>query len=149
MGRLPQEAVGGVVEHGAHRILGAAHDALHAVDRAEVVAAIDAFAAARADQNVLGVVGHADHFMRHDLADGENQIEAAARDEAIDLRGPRVVQLAFGLSRMNSAGNFAEGFDIGAPVVHAEEIVRHVAEHARELIGPHRRRACRARAARP
>ena len=71
--------IGGVVEHGADGIFGAAHDALHAVDGAEIVAAVDALAAAGADQDVLVVVGHADHFMRHDLADGENEIEAAVR----------------------------------------------------------------------
>ena len=59
-------------------LIGAAHDALHAVDGAQVVAAVDAFAAAGADQNVLGVVGHADDFVGHDLADGENEIESAA-----------------------------------------------------------------------
>ena len=58
--------------------MSAAHDALHAVDRAQVVAAVDAFAAAGADEDVLGEVGHADDFVGHDLADGEDEIESAA-----------------------------------------------------------------------
>ena len=139
MGRCSEEMIGGVVEDVAHGIFGAAHDALHAVDRAEVVAAVDALAAACADQDVLGVVGHADHFVGHDLADGEDEIESAARDEPIDLRGPRIVELAFGLFADELGRDFAEGFDVGAPVVDAEEIVRHGAEHARELVRAHGR----------
>src|SRR5581483_252211 len=76
--QMAKELVRSMVEHGAHRILCAAHNAFHAVDSAEIVAAVDAFTAAGAYENVLGVVGHADYFMRHDLADGKNQIEAAA-----------------------------------------------------------------------
>ena len=85
-------------------LIGAAHDALHAVDGAQIVAAVDAFAAACADQNVLGVVGHADDFMGHDLADGENEIESALRNEPVHLRGPRVISLPSDCSQMNSAG---------------------------------------------
>ena len=77
-GDIAQKAFGGVVEDGADRIFSASHDALHAVDGSEVMAAIDAVRASRADQDVLGVVGHADHFMRHDLADGEHKIMTAA-----------------------------------------------------------------------
>ena len=87
MGRSVQEMIGGVVEHVAHGIVGAAHDALHAVDGAQIVAAVDAFAAAGADENVLVVVGHADDFMRHDLADGENEIEAACEMSLLTCAG--------------------------------------------------------------
>jgi hypothetical protein len=102
-----EEVIGGVVEHVAHGIDGAAHDPLHPVDSAQIVAAIDAVAASRAHQNVLVVVGHADHFMGHDLADGENQIEAAPRDELVDLRRPRITQLAFRLLADKLGGNLA------------------------------------------
>ena len=136
---MPQEAIGCIVEHRAHRIFGAAHDALHAVDGAQVVAAVDAFAAAGADENVLVVVGHADHFMRHHLADGEDQVEAAFEKHAVHLRRPWKVELALRLLMDELGRNLAHGLDIRAPVVHAEQLVRHVAEHARKLIGPHRR----------
>ena len=69
--------VRGITQHVAHGIRGAAHDPLHPVDRAQVVAAVDALSASRADQDVLVVVGHADDFMGNDLADGEDQVEAA------------------------------------------------------------------------
>ena len=137
MGRWLQKVIGGVVEHVAHGIVGAAHDALHAVDRAQIVAAIDALAAARADQNVLVVVGHADHFMGHDLADGKNQIEAALRDQPVDLRRPGIIQLAFRLLANELGGNLAQGLDVGAPVMNAEEILRHIAEHVRDLVRAH------------
>ena len=80
--QVAEEVVGGVVEDVADWIVGSAHDALHAVDGAEIMAAVDAFAAAGPDQDVLVVVGHADDFVGHDLADGEDQIEAALRDAA-------------------------------------------------------------------
>ena len=78
-GDVFKKLVGSVVQDLAHRIAGASHDALHAVDRAEIVAAVDALASAGSDQDVLVVVGHADHFMRHDLSDGEHEIEATTR----------------------------------------------------------------------
>ena len=146
---MAQEVVGGVVEHVAHGIHGAAHDALHAVDRAQVMAAVDALAASRAHQDVLVVVGHADHFVGHDLADGEDQVEAALRDEPVDLRRPRIIQLAFRLLADELGRNLAQRLDVGAPVMDAEEILRHVAEHVRDLVRAAWRYACRARAERP
>src|SRR5215472_11007907 len=87
-GEMAEEALSGVVEHGADGVLRGAHDALHAVDRAEVVAAVDAFAAAGADEDVLVVVGHADDFVRDDLADGEYEIPLTVDDVLVDLGGP-------------------------------------------------------------
>ena len=75
--------------------------------------------------------------MGYDLADGEDKIEVTLRDKTIDLRGPRITQLAFGLFVDESGGNFAEGFDIGAPIVDAEEILRYIAEHVRDLVRAH------------
>src|SRR6516225_1010028 len=76
-GQVSQETIGGVIENVADGVLSAAHDALHTVNRAQVVAAIDPVAAPCAHENVLVVIGHADDFVGHDLADGENEIEAA------------------------------------------------------------------------
>ena len=143
--QAPQEFVAGAVEHVAHRIHGAAHNPLHAVHRAQVVAAIDALAPARADEDVLRVVGHADHFVRHHLADRQNQIEAAPRDELVHLRRPGVVQLALGLLLNERGRQLAQCLDFGAPVVCAEQIPRHVAEHMRNLVGPHGRMRAKGR----
>jgi hypothetical protein len=120
-GDIAQEAVGGVVDGRANGVLGPAHDTFHAVDGSEVVAAVDAIGTARTYEDVLRIVGHADHFMQHDLADGEHEIMTAARDEAIGLRGPWLMQLALGNLFNELAGYFAEGFDIGAPVMDTEE----------------------------
>src|ERR1700748_1080794 len=92
-----QEAIGCVVENGADRILGTAHDALHAIDSAEIMAAVDSFASAGPDKNVLVVIAHADHFMRHHLADGKDQIEAVFEKHAVHLCRPREVELALRL----------------------------------------------------
>ena len=59
--------------------------------------------------------------------------------QPIDLRGPRVVQLAFGLFIDELGGDLAECFDIGAPVVDAKEFGRHIAVHVVKLRGLHGR----------
>ncbi len=92
-GQMLREVVGRVVENGAHRVVGAAHDALHAIDRAQKMRAVDAHDAAGADENILVVVGHADHLVRHHLADGEDEVVAAVAHELVHLRGPLVVEL--------------------------------------------------------
>ena len=134
-----QEAIGGVVQNAAHRVVGAAHDALHTVHRAEIVAAIDAFPAARSHQNVFVVIRHADDFMRHDLADGENQIEAALKDQPVDLCRPGKMQLPFRLLFNKSRGHFADGLNVRPPVVNMEQRLWHIAKHAIELRGRHSR----------
>ena len=85
--------------------------------------------AAGADEDVLVVVGHTDDFVRDDLADGENQVVAAIAQQLVDLRGPGVIELAFADFVDEAAGNFAQGDDVVAPVVDAEQIARSGAEH--------------------
>ena len=138
-GPMLEEAVGRVIEHGADGILRLAHDALHAVDGAEVMAAVDAFATAGADQNVLVVVGHSDNFMGHHLADGQDKIPLAVDDVPADLRGPGVMELALGLLLDEGGGDFAEGLDIGSPIVDEKAVMGDSAEHVGELIGAHGR----------
>jgi hypothetical protein len=74
---------------------------------------------------------------RPDLANGQDQVEAALREQAIHLRRPGVVQLAFRLFADKLRRDLAQRLDIGAPVMHAEEILRHVSEHVRNLVRPH------------
>ena len=76
-GQVRGEVLAGVVEDAADGRLGAAHHALHAVDGAEEVGAVDADGAAGADEDVLVAVGHADDLVRNDLADGEDEVVAA------------------------------------------------------------------------
>ena len=132
-GHVFGEVVAGVVQHAANGRVGAAHHALHAVDGAEEVAAMDADGAAGADEDVLVVVGHADDFVRDDLADGEDEVVAAVAEELVDLGGPGVVELALADLVHEAAGDFAEGDDVVAPVVDAEEAARSRAEHGGDL----------------
>src|ERR1700692_4050636 len=136
-GKISQETIGRVIENVAHRILRATHDALHPINCAQVMAAVYALAASGAHQNVLVVIRHADNFVRYDLADRENEIETAVRNETIYLRWPRVVQLAFGLLVDELGRDLAESLDVGSPVVGAEERLRHGAKHSRDLLGLH------------
>jgi len=77
--------------------------------------------------------------MRNDLTNGKDKIERSARDEAIYLRGPRIVELAFRLFLDEFGRNFAKSFYIGTPVMNLKKILRNVSEHLRELAGRHRR----------
>ena len=93
------------------------------------MAPVDALAASRAHENILCVVGHAHHFMGHDLADGENEIEAAMHNEPVHLCRPRVVELAFRLLADEVGRDLAQGLDVRTPVMHAEKLRRHSAKH--------------------
>jgi len=68
-GQVAEKMIGGVIEDVAHGILGAAHDALHAVDGAEIMAGLIPSRPPAADEDVLGEVP-CRHFVGHDLADG-------------------------------------------------------------------------------
>ena len=49
---------------------------------------MDADRAAGSNKDVLVVVGHAHHLVRHHLADGEDEIVAAIAEQLVDLCGP-------------------------------------------------------------
>ena len=136
-GQISQKMIGGVVENLTHGIFSAAHDALHPIHCAQIMAAVDSIAASGADENVLVVIGHANHFMGHDLADREDEIKATTRNEPVHLRRPCIVQLAFRLLINKLRRNFAENLDLRSPVVDVEKLLRHGSEHARDLVGLH------------
>ena len=69
-----QEMLLRVIEHLADGRKIASENPLQAVKRAEHVAGVDHRAPAAADEEILAVIGHADDLVRHDLADGNNQI---------------------------------------------------------------------------
>ena len=64
--------------------------------------------AAGSDEQILVVVGHADHFMGHHLADRENQIVSAFPHQPVELRGPRFAVDALGGFGHDVGGNFAD-----------------------------------------
>src|SRR5438270_8069778 len=82
-GKVPEEPIRGVIEYIAHRVFGATHDSFHAVNRAQIMAAVDALAAAGPYQNVLVVIRHADNFMGDNLTDRENQVEASLGNQPV------------------------------------------------------------------
>src|SRR6266404_5161818 len=136
-GQMSQKAIGSVIENIAYGILRTAHDALHPINRAQIMAAVYAFSPSGAHQNVLVVVRHADDFMRHDLTDRENQVETALCNQPIYLGRPRIVQLAFRLLVDELRRDLAESLNVGSPVMHSEKLCRHGAKHSRDLLGLH------------
>src|SRR5438128_6080410 len=119
----------GVIQHASNGSIRASHNALHAVNRAQIVAAVDAVGAAGSDQNILVVIGHADHFMWDDLANRENEIELSASDEPVYLGRPVIIEAPFRLFADEIAGNNSDGFHILAPLMNMEEGAGHIAEH--------------------
>ncbi|OPZ09366.1 MAG: hypothetical protein BWZ10_02562 [candidate division BRC1 bacterium ADurb.BinA364] len=67
---MPGEMLAHVIEHVAHGRLFAAHHALHAMHRADEVRFVNGLLAADADEDVFVLVGDADDFVGHELADG-------------------------------------------------------------------------------
>ncbi len=131
------EVIAGVVQHAAHGRVGAAHHAFHTVDGAEEVAAVNADGATGADEDVLVVVRHANDFMRNDLSDRKNQVVATVAEELVDLGRPGEVEFAFADFVDEAAGDFAEGDDVVAPVVDAEERAWGGSVHGRYLFVCH------------
>ena len=98
---------------------------------------VDALGSARAHEDVLVVVGHADHLMGNDLADGEDQIKAALHQQPIDLGRPAIVDFPFAQFANHVARDFAQGDQIVAPIVHADHGRRQAAKHAFDLCFRH------------
>ncbi len=58
-------------------------------------------------------------------------------DEPVNLRRPRITQLAFRLLADKLGRNLAESLDIGPPVMDSKKIKRHIAIHRFNLFGLH------------
>ncbi len=123
----------GVVQDAAQGRVGPAHHALHAVGRADEVAFVDALHAAAADEDVLVVVGHAHHFVRHDLADREHQVVAAFPDQPIELGRPRAGPQALRRLAHEIGRDLADGNHAVSPVVLADQAAGQAGEHPLEL----------------
>ena len=101
------------------------------------MALVDAFGASRADEDVLVVVGHPDHFVGDHLADRQDQVVAAFGNHAVHLRGPREIQLTFRLLADEFGRHLAQRDQSAAPVMDAEQALRHIAEHGPDLAVGH------------
>ena len=139
MGRSRRKRLDGVVEEAAHGRLDAAHHALHAVGRAQEVRLVDDVRAAGADDDVLGVIGHAHHFVRHDLADRKDEI-IPGEQELVHLDAHAVIHQPAGPLLNQLAGHLADLPDAVAPIMHLEPCQRDaLAEHHAQLRLGHRR----------
>ncbi len=133
------EMARGIVQDSTPRIVGPPHDAFHAVDGPEEMAAVDTVRPAGADKNVLVVVGHSNHFMGNNLPDRKDQIEIPFDQHAVDLNRPGVVQLAFGLLVDKLGRHFTQCDNILSPVVGVKQFERNTGEHFSDLAGRHGR----------
>ena len=102
------------------------------------MAPVDAVLAPGAHEDVLVVVRHADHLVRHDLPDGQDEIVLPGPDQVGQLDGPREIHRALGNPPHELPRHLADGRDAGAPVVHPEPIGRDAGKHLRDLLRRHR-----------
>ena len=116
----PAEAAVAFVEQLADRGVRPAHHALHSVGGTGEMAFIDRLLAACAHEEVLQVVGHADHLVGNHLADGNQERIAAVAERAVDLDRPIVADGASGGLPDEVRVQPAELHDVGSPIVGAE-----------------------------
>ena len=136
-GKLRDEVLSGIFEHLAHRASRTSHQAFHSVGGADEVALVDAFAATYSHEDVLGVVRHSNHLVRHNLAYRKDEVEGRVQQELVHLRGPVVVEFPFGDFFDVGSRHAAYGHDVVAPVVHAEFVQGSVAVHGLDLLLGH------------
>ena len=94
-GEVRYEVLRGVVKHGTNGRIRAAHDAFHAIESAQHVGRADHPGAAAAHKQVLGLVGHTDHFVGHHLADGEDQVIFGVQKAPVEFHRNGVLHQAF------------------------------------------------------
>ena len=127
----------GLVEQPAGGRVGPAHHLLHAVGRADEMALVDAGLPAAADEEVLGMVGHAGDFVRHHLADRKNEVVTAFPDQLVELGRPGL----FTYARAHMAHEFrfegAHRHHVVTPVVHAKQVFRYTRIHLTDLLRSH------------
>ena len=131
--QLAAEMVLGIVQDAAERRVGPAHHPFHAVGRADEVALVDAPGPARADEDVLIVVGHARHFVRHDLADREHEVVAAFPDQPIELGRPRTGPDPFRRVANKIGWDLANRNHVVPPVMLTDQPAGQGGEHPLEL----------------
>ena len=84
-----------IVEYPADRRVVAPHHSLQPIQSAEHVRLVDELRTADANENIFGVVRHADNFMRDNLPKGDNQVKTAVEQQMVDLNVNRLIHNAF------------------------------------------------------
>jgi len=120
-GQVLREMLAGVIQDAADRRVGPPHHAFHAIGGADKMAAVDAVRSPRANEEVFVVVRHADDLVRHDLADGQDEVVAASRNQVGELNRPREIHRSFRNLADKRRGHLAQRRNTGAPVVDAEQ----------------------------
>ena len=128
----------GILEYVPYGGFGPAHYAFHSVAGSDVVALVDEVRAAHTHEDVLGVVGHSYHLVRHHLTYGQNQIERLVQQKLVHLGVHLVVQLAFRHLPDVRRRNHSYGPHVISPVVIAEQASGSPGEHVRNLSVCHR-----------
>ena len=135
---LVQEVFHAVVEDLPHGRMVFSHHTFHTVDRADHVALVDHVAAADADEQVLGVIRHADDLVRHDLTGGNDEVVALIHHAAIDLHADWFMPETFGDFFQIVCRYFADLDHIMPPVMDDHAFIGNALEHDLPLLFGHR-----------
>ena len=118
-----------IVEQAADGRVVASHRLLHAAHGADHVARVDHAGAARAHEEVLRVVGHADHLVGDDLSGGDHEIVLRVHHELVHLHGEGFLPQSARDFLHGLGGDVAELHHVRAPVVHDHLLEGDVLEH--------------------
>ena len=97
------------------------------------MALVDAFTPPYTDEEVLVVVRHPDHFVRHHLPDGKDQVVPAFEEHAVHLHGHGIVGYAARYLADVVGRHGTDMHDTVAPVMHAKERPGDAGEHFFDL----------------
>ena len=93
---------------------------------------------AHADEQVLRVVRHADHFMRYDLTGRDDEIIALIHHAAVDLHADRLMPEAICDFFQIACRNLADFDDVMPPIMDDHAFIGNALEHDFPLLFGHR-----------
>ena len=127
-----------VIEDFAYRGVILPHEPLNAKYGADHMRFADDITAANANKNIFALVGHADHFMRHYLPGGQDQIVTFIHYNPVDIALHRLLPKALRNLIKIVFGHFTNVHDIRTPVVHTHFLIGNAGEHLFPLRTGHR-----------
>ena len=105
---------------------------LHSADRTEHVGLVDHLSPACSYEDILGIICHSHHFVRHDLADRKDHIVAAVHQKMVHFNVDLLREQTFADLRAHFRRHIAENDRVCLPVMDKDPVSRHCV--AKELV---------------
>ena len=135
-GELRQQMLLHIVKEIAHRISVSAQQAFQPIKYAEEMADVNHLAAAAADHNIFGVIGHAGNLVGDHLSDGQNRVIIRIQQLPVNGHGHTAVKQAFRKPEHNLCGNAADLRNgsskiVGQIGIHRNALAKHLTQFIR------------------